>query len=98
MKINLETVEFDGSQRLTEYTEKKVNGLTKYFDRIITADVTLKETSDSRNKSEAEIRLKVPGDTLFASSRADSYEKAITETVGALERQIKKYKEKLTTF
>lgn len=98
MKINLETIEFDGSQRLTEYTEKKVNGLTKYFDKIIAADVTLKETSDSKNTSEAEIRLSVPGDILFASSRAESYEKALNETVSALERQIKKYKEKLTTF
>ena len=98
MKINIETVEFDGSQRLSAYAEKKVNGLAKYFDKIIAANITLKETSDSRNKSEAEIRLNVPGDTLFASSRSDSYEKAITETVSALERQIKKYKEKLTTF
>lgn len=98
MKVNVETVEFDGSSRLTAYVEEKVKGLSKFYERIVSADVTLKETQDSKDTHEAEIRLNVPGDTLFAASRAPSLEKAISETISALKRQVKKHKEKMITY
>lgn len=98
MKINIESVGMTPSENLQALIHKKVGKLEKFFPRIITADVTLKATQDSRKTSEAEVRLNVPNDTLFAGSRADSYEKALTDSVDALERQIKKYKEKLSVY
>lgn len=98
MKINIESVGMTPSETLKSLINKKVGKLDKFFDRIVTADVKLKATQDTKNNSEAEIRLNVPNDTLFAGRRADSYEKALTETVDALERQIKKYKEKLSVY
>ena len=98
MKINLETIDVQHTAALTEYVNEKVSKLDKYLDSIVAADVTLKKTQDSEDTHMAEVRLNVPGETLFASSTSESAGKALGETVDALKRQIKKYKEKLSTY
>lgn len=98
MKINLETVEMTASENLTQLVNTKVKSLEKYYDRIVTANVTLKKTQDSKDTSEVGIRLEVPGDILFVDTQAESYEKALSETINGLVRQIKKYKEKISVY
>lgn len=98
MKINLETIDIQHTDALTEYVNEKVSKLDKYLDSIVAADVTLKKTQDSEDTHMAEVRLNVPGETLFASSTGESAGKALGDAVDALKRQIKKYKEKLSTY
>jgi putative sigma-54 modulation protein len=53
---------------------------------------------DKNEKNEnkiIEIKMNVPGKTLFAKQQSDSFEAAADEAVEALRRQIKKFKEKV---
>jgi len=95
MEIRIKAIKFDASEKLTGYIEKKVSKLGKMLESIQVADVSLKVAKPevAKNK-EADIRLDVPGYDLFASKTADTFEEAVDLTVEALERQIKKYKEK----
>mgnify|MGYP000014675539 CR=1 FL=1 len=60
MKISVQSVNFNISQDLVNYIEKKVNNLEKFHDHIIGAEVYLKvqSTSDKENKiTEPEVQL-----------------------------------------
>jgi len=96
MNIRIQSVQFDASEQLLGFVEKKVAKLERLFDGITSAKVFLHvvkpETSENK---EVGIRLYVPGDELYASKIADSFEQAVDESVVALERQLAKYKERL---
>lgn len=97
MKYQLEAP-FQVSEPMQELIKEKIDKLTNYYDRITSAHVFLKDEINRFNHKDqrtVEIRLEVPGNSLFASDSADSFEKAISETTHKLERQLKKYKENL---
>ena len=69
--------------------------LETFFDKIIDEDVYLKLESHHQVKVKAaEIKLNVPGVTLFSSEVSKTFEAAIDLAVESLRRQLKKYKEK----
>ena len=92
MKVIVEARHFKAREALQKSTEKEVNRLEKFFDRIVSADVIL---DGKLNKKEATVRVKVPDQTLIASETADKFEIAVESAVDKLEIQLKKYKEKL---
>lgn len=99
MKINLEYDDISTSPELVEYTENKVGKLERFFDKIVQADVILKHDSGkSTEQNSCDIRLNVPNDTLFADASADTIREAITNAADSVERQLRKYKEKLKTY
>jgi len=99
MTINIDQDHYHASPEMVAFVEKKVGKLEHFFERIVQADVILKQVSDQGlNKYVAEARLNVPNDTLFAKSSDESMEAAIDDTVRALERQIKKYKDKMRSY
>ncbi|MFK7934404.1 MAG: ribosome-associated translation inhibitor RaiA [Saprospiraceae bacterium] len=96
MKINLEYDGIGTSPDLVEYVEKKVNKLERYFDRIVQADVILKHDSGKTTKQNScDIRLNVPNTTLFADASAATIREAVTEAADNVERQLRRYKDKL---
>lgn len=96
MKINLEYNGITPSEALVEYTEKKAEKLDRYFDRIVQADIILKNDAGKNTEpNSCDIRLNVPNDTLFANASADTIREAITKAADSVERQLRKYKEKL---
>lgn len=98
MKINIEYDNYGTSTRLVDFVEKRVGKLDKFFDRIVQADVVLKSNEGKSTKQcVADIRLNVPNETLFASGEENNMEAAVTDAVNALERQLKKYKEKMNS-
>jgi putative sigma-54 modulation protein len=93
MNINIETLKFDPKADLTEYVKSKVSKLSRFSEKIMTADVTLKnDDSDSINSHVCEIRLIVPGNDLYAKRQCKTFEEATAETVDALKNQLEKYK------
>jgi putative sigma-54 modulation protein len=97
MKLQLEAP-FQVSEPMQSLIEEKIDKLTNYYDRITTAQVFLKDDINRFNHKDnrtVEIRLEVPGTSLFASDSADTFEKAIATAASKLERQLKKYKEQL---
>ncbi len=97
MKLNIQSIHFDADQKLLDLVQTKADKLDTYFDKIVSGDVFLRvEKSDSRDNKLVEIKLIVPGNDLFASKKAASFEEAVDEAIEALRRQVKRLKEKLT--
>ena len=95
MKVNVQTPNFDADVKLINFIEKRLAKLEQFYDRIIYADVFLKlqNTSDKQNKI-VEILLSIPGGDVIAKKECKKFEEGTDECVQALERQLKKRKEK----
>lgn len=95
MKVNVSAIHFSADQKLIDFIDEKVTKLETFYDKIISAEATLKveEGSDKENKF-VEIRLAVPGKDLFAKKTAKSFEEATDNVVEALRKQIRKHKSK----
>lgn len=96
MNIKIQSIKFDADKKLTDFIEKKVNKIERYFDNIVDVEVFLRiQNSQELDNKVAEIRIKVPGSDLFAQRQSKSFEEAIDDCVDALKTQIQKHKEKI---
>lgn len=96
MKVHTESVQFKADQKLVDFINKKVGKLDQFFDRIINVDVKLKLENSGKVKDKvAEVRIDVPGQSLFVKEVNKTFEQSIADAVDALKRQLTKYKEKL---
>lgn len=95
MKVNVQTPNFAAKEELLVFVEKRLAKLEQFYDRIIFADVFLKlmPSSVKQNKS-VEILLSIPGDDIMIKKEGKTFEEALDENVRALERQLKKRKQK----
>lgn len=95
MEITIQSVNFDTSVSLNEFITKKLTKLERFADNIRAAEVSLRliNTTDKANK-EIGVKLLVEDGSFYASRQAEVYEDAVAQVTDALERQIKKSKEK----
>lgn len=98
MKLQIHSIHFDADIKLLDFIQKKANKLSTFFERITGGEVYLRlEKGDhSRENKVVEVKLFVPGGTIFAKEQNISFEAAMDEAVESLKAQLKKYKEKLT--
>jgi putative sigma-54 modulation protein len=94
MDIRIQSVKFDADVKLTEYINKKVEKLDRFFDGIIAAEVSLSLTSDHENKK-VSIRLEIPGYDVRAERQSHAFEAAVVACVDVLKLQLNKAKEKM---
>jgi putative sigma-54 modulation protein len=96
MKITINTVKFDADRKLILFVQNKVKKLTKFFDDIVGAEVFLKleNVQDTDNKV-VEIKVDVPGGSLFSRKQSKSFEESTDLAVNALKLQVIKRKEKI---
>ena len=95
MKLRIQSINFDATTTLESYINKKISKLDKFFDEIINIEVYLKVVKpETATNKEAEIKISIPNVDFFVSKTCDSFEEAIDLTVDALEKQIRKHKEK----
>lgn len=85
------------TEALRAHAEEKIEAIQRYFDHIIEADVTL---SIDRKKEEAEnarcdVTVWANGTVLKSSEHKDEMYAAINGAVHKIERQLKKYKQKI---
>jgi putative sigma-54 modulation protein len=93
MKLTIQSLHFTSNPKLNDFVTDKVNKLSHFYERIESADVSLKlDKSDITKDKVCEIRLAVAGGDLFAKSRQESFEEATIEAVKALQQQIQKMK------
>jgi len=99
MKVNMQSVNFTVDRKLVDFIQRKMDKLETYYDKIIDADVYLKveNTSEKENKI-AEIRVNIPGDDLMVKKQCRTFEEAVDEATGALQRALLKRKEKVRTY
>lgn len=97
MKLRIQSINFDATTNLESYINKKSLKLEKFFDEILNLEVYLKVVKpETATNKEAEIKVSIPNVDFFASKTCDTFEEAIDLTLEAVEKQIRKYKEKTT--
>lgn len=82
---------------IKDYAEKKMNGLEKFYNKIIRANMNVGIESHHHQKGEifvAECKLEVPGKDIFASKNEKTLYKAIDKVRDYLESELKKHKVK----
>lgn len=97
MKIKVNAVHFNADDTLVDFIQKKLNKIDTFYDRITSGEVFLRldkgDTSKIKKKY-IEIKLNVPGSTIFVKEAGDSFEEATDLAMGALTKQVIKFKEK----
>lgn len=94
MKITIQALNFTAKEALLAFVEKRLNKLSQFYDKIISVDVKLKELPGGDKNKGVEILLNIPGDDLIVKKTANSFEEALDENVKALERSLRKWKER----
>lgn len=96
MRVQIQSIHFDADVKLTEFIEAKIKKLETFYDKIVDSEVYLKiDNHDANNNKVVEIKMGIPGKSLFAKEQKASFEAAADEAVEALRRQLKKHKEKM---
>jgi len=97
MRLQMSALKFDADEKLLDIVQKKADKLETYFDKIIDGEVNMKlDKSNDRSNKVVEMKINIPGTSLFAKEQSHSFEAAADEAVEALRRQLRKHKGKLT--
>lgn len=92
MKITVNGRHLEVTPALNSYSEEKISKFDRYLPEIAEAVVTL---SVEKYRHKAEVLLKVNGILIQAESVTGEIYSSIDEVSEKLERQVKRYKEKL---
>ncbi len=96
MKLDIQSVHFDADQKLLDFLQKKADKLDQYFDKILFGEVFLRlDQAEALNNKIVEVKLDVPGHSLFVKKQNKSFEEAADEAFEALRKQVMKTKEKM---
>jgi len=97
MKVFLQSVNFKADKSLVKFIEKKLNGVEKYYDKIVNSEVYLKvqHTSDKENKF-IDVKLNIPGNDFVVKKQCKTFEEGVTLAADSLKRQLTKRKEKVS--
>lgn len=97
MTVNIHNVGFSADGKLKEFISEKVSKLSRFYNRIVDTDVYLKLENSGKVKDKVvEITVSVPNKKLVCKSEDKVFEVAVDSCVTSLERQLKKYKSKLS--
>jgi putative sigma-54 modulation protein len=86
MKLQIHSIHFDADVKLLEFIQKTEGEVFLKLDK----------GEHSRENKVVEMKIGVPGATLFAKAQNISFEAAADDALESLRRQIHKHKEKLT--
>ena len=95
MKLQMHSIHFDADQKLIAFVQKKADKLDTFYGRIIDGEVTLRIRKDETQENKlVELKVRIPGQLLFVSEYARTFEEATDMAVDAMRRQLKRKKEK----
>ena len=83
---------FDLTPEIRAKAEEEMEGLTRFFDRIVSADYVL---DVERHRRFAELRVKVHAHVLSGSAETDDIITAIAAAADKVKVQLKKFKGKM---
>ena len=96
MKIKVQSIHFTADRKLLQFVEEKVDKLLQFYDSIVDSEVYLRlDKSENTENKIAEIKINIPGKTLFAKEQCKTFEEATDVAIEALRKQITKQKEKV---
>lgn len=95
MKVKIQSIHFDTDRNLEVFINNKLDKLISRNESIIQANVILKlDKAQSEDNKIVEIKLEVTGKDLFAKKQSNSFEESTDIAISALNKQLKKYKDK----
>ena len=95
MDIIIQSLGFKASEHLENFIREKLNKVVLESDNVIRANVTLTKGPESELQNNVcEVRLEVPGNDHFVKKSSDVFEKAISESMEALQKIIRKTRDK----
>ena len=96
MNVKIHSIHFHTDSKLEEFIQSKMHRVEKFVNRIIDAQVFLKLDHNKANVRDkiAEIRIQLPGKTVFAEERSKQFEESIELATDSIVRQVKKHKER----
>lgn len=97
MNVQIQTVHFDADAKLLEHVQKRIDKLKTFHDKITGVEVYLRIENLSQKVRDkiAEIKVAVPGRSLFAKHESKVFEESFDLAFDSLVAQIKKTKEKM---
>lgn len=96
MKANIQFVNAEQNATAEAIINKKLDGLKRKFDWMISADVFFKSEKESNGKGWiCEVKLSLPGPQIHATRNDASFEAAAAGVADDLEIQLKKRKSDL---
>ncbi|AYA38376.1 ribosome-associated translation inhibitor RaiA [Hymenobacter oligotrophus] len=96
MKVQMQSVHFTADQNLLDFIQKRLDKLETFYDRVTEGEVIMRLNNDGVNNKTVEIKLFVPGTTLFSQENAGSFEAAADAAAEQLKKQLIRHKEKQT--
>ncbi|MEO6166870.1 MAG: HPF/RaiA family ribosome-associated protein [Chitinophagales bacterium] len=97
MNVKIHSIHFDTDEKLESFIQKKLLKVDSIVNHIIDAQVILKLDHNNGTVKDkiAEIRIQIPGKTMFAEERSRLFEESVELAADAIVRQVKKHKEKM---
>lgn len=92
MQIKVTARHFELTSENRTKAEKALEGLSRYFDNIISAEIIL---SQEGHRRQAEVHVSVYNQMITGSAEKDDLIQSIDTAVDRAKAQLKKYKEKL---
>ena len=95
MKVQVQAVNFNVDKKLVQQIEEKIEGLLKFYDHIIGAEVFLKvqKTSEKENKI-LELKIEIPGNDKLVKKTSNTFEDALTQAISSMRNTLTRLKEK----
>lgn len=91
MKITIQSPGYNTTKRLEGFIGKSLEKLNKFYLPVAEAHVILRtDNANAAMNRSVDIRLVVPGNDLFASKTAETFDRAVKLCVDALKRQIER--------
>lgn len=97
MNIKIQSIHFDADQKLLDTIEAKVQKIARVFPKVHETLVYLKldASNGGIHQKIAEIKVNLPGKTLFAEEQSMSFEESLDVALENVLSQLKKHKDKL---
>jgi len=98
MKVQVNAVKFSADSSLVEFIQKKLNKLDTFYDKIISSEVFLRLDKGEKintHKKLIEVKLNMPGSSIFVKEEGDTFEIATDLAMETLTRKVKQFKEKV---
>jgi putative sigma-54 modulation protein len=95
MELTIQAINFEATDKLKTFVDKKIKKLERFNDGILNADVVMRVVKPevAKNK-EVTVKLNLKNGEAFAEKVGDTFEEAVDLCAEALEKQIFKAKEK----
>lgn len=95
MRLRVHSIHFDADRKLINFIQQRVDKLHTFYDRLVGGEVFLRLNNEGAENKTVEIRISVPGKSLFAKEQARSFEAAVDSAAESLRSQLDRFKTRL---